>query len=106
MLIREHADARAGPLDDARSVPTTGDALFVFDGDLTIRFWNRAAEELTGVSAGDAVGRPCWDVLGGVDEHGALVCHAGCSNARLARECWPVKSRELTIRTGAGPRQV
>ena len=35
----------------------SGDAFFVFDSDLTIVSWNRAAEELTGVSADDAVGR-------------------------------------------------
>src|SRR5690242_17429468 len=106
MLIREHADAGAGAAGDASGMVTTGDALFVFDDDLTIRLWNRAAEELTGVPAGEAVGRPCWDVLGGLDEQGGRVCHAGCSHARLAREGWPVKSRRLTIRTGAGPQHV
>jgi PAS domain S-box-containing protein len=64
----------------------SGDALFAFDPDLTIVSWNRAAEKLTGVSAGAAVGRHCWEVLGGHDERGNLVCHPGCSTARLARE--------------------
>jgi DNA-binding CsgD family transcriptional regulator len=74
-----------------------GDALFAFDSDLTIVSWNRAAEELTGVSADEAVGRFCWEVLGGHDDHGDLVCHPGCSIARLARESWPVACHSLVI---------
>jgi PAS domain S-box-containing protein len=85
---------------------TTGDALFVFDDELTIRSWNAAAEALTGHAAGDVVGRRCWDVLGGNDETGALVCHAGCSHARLAREGWPVRRHDVVIRTETGRRRV
>jgi PAS domain S-box-containing protein len=84
----------------------SGDALFAFDADLTIVSWNRAAEELTGVSADEAVGRYCWEVLGGHDECGNLVCHRGCSTARLARERWPVACQGLLIRAREGRRRV
>jgi PAS domain S-box-containing protein len=84
----------------------SGDALFGFDADLTIVSWNRAAEELTGVSADEAVGRYCWEVLGGHDERGNLVCHRGCSTARLARERWPVSCQGLLIRAREGRRRV
>jgi PAS domain S-box-containing protein len=84
----------------------SGDALFAFDADLTIVSWNQAAEELTGISADDAVGRYCWEVLGGRDERGNLVCHRGCSTARLARERWPVSRQELLIRAQNGKRPV
>jgi DNA-binding CsgD family transcriptional regulator len=77
----------------------SGDALFAFGEDLTILSWNAAAEQLTGIPAEAAIGRPCWDVLGAVDERGSLVCHAGCSGARLVREGWPVPCRLLHIRT-------
>ena len=83
----------------------SGDALLVFDAERTILSWNRAAEDLTGIPAAEAVGRPCWDVLGGVDERGSLVCHPGCSGARLAGEGWPVRSHRLLIRTAAGTRR-
>jgi DNA-binding CsgD family transcriptional regulator len=85
---------------------STGEALVAFDGGLTIRSWNAAAERLTGIPAHEAIGRPCWDVLGGIDESGAVVCHAGCSNARLAREGWPVHQQELSIRAEGGRRRV
>jgi PAS domain S-box-containing protein len=84
----------------------TGDALFVFDEGLTIRSWNHAAEELTGLPAEETVGRPCWDVLGASEDGGALVCHAGCAYARLARDGWPVSCHEVVIRTRADRRRV
>ena len=109
-MIREIADATDARSAHAEAVDDlgfrTGDALFVFDCDLTIREWNRGAEELTGVSAGEAVGRTCWDVLRGHDPDGALFCHAGCSGARLARDGWPVHCRELVIKTPDGGRRV
>lgn len=84
----------------------SGDALFAFDADLNVLSWNAAAEELTGLAAAEAVGRPCWDVLGAVDEDGALVCHAGCSGARLAREGFPVPCRRLLVKTASGRKLV
>jgi PAS domain S-box-containing protein len=84
----------------------SGDAVFAFDADLTIVSWNRAAEELTGVLADEAVGRYCWEVLGGHDERGNLVCHRGCSNARLARERWPVRCQGLLVKAREGRRRV
>jgi PAS domain S-box-containing protein len=84
----------------------TGDALVAFDADLTVVSWNRPAEELTGISADDAVGRHCWEVLGGHDQHGGIVCHLGCSTARLAREGWPIRCQCLLIKTREGERRV
>ena len=84
----------------------SGDALFAFDADLTVVSWNPAAEDLTGVSADDAVGRHCWEVLCGRDERGDIVCHPGCSTARLAREGWPVRCHGLLIKARDGRRHV
>ena len=103
------AVARGGTRDmGERPIPAfrSGDALFAFDDDLTIVSWNRAAEELTGLAAEDAVGRQCWKVLCGHDRRGNLVCHRGCSTARLAREASPVRCQELLIKTGEGNRRV
>lgn len=84
----------------------SGDAIFAFDSDLTIVSWNRAAEELTGVSADEAVGRRCFEVLGGHGDRGDLVCHRGCSTARLMRERWPVASQGVVIEARGGTRGV
>jgi len=84
----------------------SADPLMAFGDDLRVVSWNEAAESLTGISARDAIGRYCWEVLGARDDRGDLVCHAGCSNARLMREGWPVATRRLWIRTGSGRRRV
>jgi PAS domain S-box-containing protein len=83
----------------------SGDALFVFDEERRILSWNPAAEALTGISAADAVGKRCWDVVGGLDERGSLVCHPGCSGARLAAEGWPVHCQQLLVKTASGHRR-
>jgi PAS domain S-box-containing protein len=90
------------PAPDLRS----GDALFAFDSEMTIVAWNSAAEELTGVSADEAVGRSCWEVLRGHDDRGSLVCHPGCSTARLAREGWPVTCQGILIDAREGRERV
>lgn len=84
----------------------SGDALFGCDEGMRILLWNAEAERLTGIPAGEAVGRPCWDVLRGVDERGGMICHAGCSGARLAREGWPVPCQRMVIRPNGNPRRV
>jgi PAS domain S-box-containing protein len=84
----------------------SGDALFAFDGDLTVVSWNRAAEELTGISADNAVGRHCWEVLGARDESHNLVCHRGCPTARLARKGCPVRCQRVLVNAGDRKRRL
>jgi DNA-binding CsgD family transcriptional regulator len=68
--------------------------------------WNKAAEELTGIPEREAVGRFCWEILLSTDDTDAVICHAGCSTARLAREGWPIPTRPVWIRTREGKRHV
>jgi len=77
-----------------------------FDENLRIVAWNAAVETLTGVPAREALDQPCWTVLGGRGDDGSLICHRGCSGARLARTGWPVRPRALTIKTAAGRKRV
>jgi DNA-binding CsgD family transcriptional regulator len=84
----------------------SGEALMAFGPDLRVDTWNDELESLTGIPAAEAIGRPCWEVLGGLDERGAVICHRGCSAARLAREGWPVPSRRILIRTAEGRKLV
>lgn len=68
--------------------------------------WNAAAEELSGIPACEAVGRSCWELVRGRDADGGLVCHRGCSIARLAREGWPVRCADLHVRMPSGLERV
>ncbi len=83
----------------------SGDALFAVDADMRLLSWNGRAEELTGVPAAQAIGRPCWEVLGGVEAEGP-VCHRNCMYARDVRRGLVVAGHEATIHTERGPRRV
>ncbi|HEX6663379.1 MAG TPA: LuxR C-terminal-related transcriptional regulator [Gaiellaceae bacterium] len=80
--------------------------VFAFDETLTIVAWNESAGALTGIDAAEAVGRPCWEVVGGQDDGGGMLCHQHCSRARLAREGWPLAAQEMHIRCAEGRRRV
>ncbi|MEX2646666.1 MAG: LuxR C-terminal-related transcriptional regulator [Gaiellaceae bacterium] len=84
----------------------SGDALFAYDSEMRILLWNSEAERLTGIPAAEALGRSCWEVVRGEDECGAVLCHPGCSGARLAREGWPVPCSRMLIRTETGRKLV
>ena len=84
----------------------SGDALMAFPPDLRVEAWNEELESLTGIPSAEAIGRPCWVVLGGLDERGAVICHRGCSAARLAREGWPIPSRRILIKSSEGRKLV
>lgn len=84
----------------------SGDALMALGPDLRVDAWNEELESLTGLSAAEAIGRPCWEVLGGLDERGAVICHRGCSAARLLREGRPIPTRRILIRTAKGRKLV
>jgi PAS domain S-box-containing protein len=83
---------------------SSGDPLFTFDDELKIVSWNTAAEQLTGIAASDAFGKHCWELLDGHDRRGNLVCHSGCSYARIARKGSPVVSHDLVVKTAGGRR--
>ena len=93
---------------DGEALPEvrSGDALFAVDGDLRIVSWNRAAEELTGIPADGALGRRCWLVLDGCDEHGERVCSPDCPIARAALAGEPVARRVLWVKASEGRRPV
>jgi DNA-binding CsgD family transcriptional regulator len=80
----------------------SGDAVFSFGDDLVVLTWNEAAEALTGIPAAEAIGSPCWSVLRARSPRGDLLCHAGCSNARLAREGWCLDCQAMSLRDEAG----
>jgi DNA-binding CsgD family transcriptional regulator len=78
----------------------------VFDEDLQVMCWNDGAQALTGIPPEEAVGRPCWEVIAGRDDEGGLVCHSGCSRARIVREGRCLPAKVLHARTSAGRRRI
>ncbi|MDR7435355.1 MAG: LuxR C-terminal-related transcriptional regulator [Armatimonadota bacterium] len=62
------------------------DALCAVSLDSRIMAWNRAAEELFGVKAAQALGRRCYEIVGGRDPSGRAVCRHNCAVLRAAAE--------------------
>ena len=63
---------RPCPPQTAIILDSIADGVFTVDHDWHITFFNRAAEHITGIPSGEAVGRPCWEVFR------ANVCETAC----------------------------
>jgi len=67
------------------------DGVFTVDGEWRITSFNRAAEKITGISRGDAVGRPCAEVFR------SSMCEAECALRRTLKTGKPVIGRSCYI---------
>jgi diguanylate cyclase (GGDEF)-like protein/PAS domain S-box-containing protein len=70
------------------------DAVYLVDRDRTIRFWNRACEQITGYRAVEVVGHHCFEgILRHVDEHGRRLCFGPCPLALTIKDGTPRENR-------------
>ncbi len=74
------------------------DGVFTVDGDWRITSFNRAAEEITGISRRDAIGKPCSDVFR------ASMCESDCALRRTVKSGKPTINRAAFIVNAAGQR--
>ena len=72
------------------------EGVFTVDPEMRVLSFNKAAEAITGVSARDALGRPCREVLG------ASVCGEGCPLKRSMRTGEPSLEMDVDIATADG----
>jgi PAS domain S-box-containing protein len=75
------------------------DGVFTVDQDWRITSFNRAAEQITGISRGEAVGRPCREVLK------ADVCEAGCALRETMESGRPIVNKRVDIVDAHGRRK-
>jgi DNA-binding CsgD family transcriptional regulator len=59
--------------------------MFAIDGNQQVVFWNQASEDLTGISAAKAIGRPCHEILHGQEPSGRPFCRANCPVGQVAK---------------------
>ena len=78
------------------------DGAFVIDEEQRIVFWNQAAQEILGYSAEEVVGRACYEILGGRDERGQMVCRHHCYVVATAVTGSPVANYDTYARTRSG----
>jgi len=85
-----------------QALSRAGDGALVADTSGRIVYWNPAAQRLLGWGAGEAVGRPCCDLLEGRDSNGGRVCREDCPVITAARHSQPVEHFDIWTRTKAG----
>ena len=63
------------------------DGVYVVDSELRILYWNAAAEQITGYTADQVVGKRCQDnILTHIDDHGCQLCTKGCPLAKVMQD--------------------
>lgn len=75
------------PQAAATIIDSISDGVFTIDGHWRISEFNRAAEEITGISRDEAIGRPCSDVFR------ASMCEVDCPMKRTMETGKPVVNR-------------
>jgi PAS domain S-box-containing protein len=78
------------------------EGVMAVDGEQRILLWNHAAERLLGVSAQDALGRYCYEVINGRDELGARLCRRACHAMTLAKQGKPIPTSEILTLAKSG----
>jgi PAS domain S-box-containing protein len=81
------------------------EAAFVVSSEGTISFWNKAAENLFGLSIKDALSRNCVQVIAGEGSLGERICVPDCHVLEMARRGVSVPCFESQIKTGQGARR-
>lgn len=56
----------------------SGDGVLIINPFRIIRTWNSTLTNLTGITAEEAIGRPCYDVLNLRTKQGTSLCHTQC----------------------------
>ncbi len=89
------------------------DGVYLVDRRRTIRFWNRACEQITGYAPGEVVGHRCFeDILRHIDEDGRRLCFGFCPLACTMRDGTPREARvwlhhklghRVPVRVGVNP---
>ena len=80
----------------------TGDGAWAVDPDQRIILWNKAAEELLGYAAEEAMGQFCYELLAGRDLASRPVCRARCAISECARRGRPIRSFNLRVQCQDG----
>ena len=59
-------------------IENSGDGVMIINPYRIITTWNRTLSNLTGITADEAIGRPCYDMLNLKTKTGTSLCHTKC----------------------------
>lgn len=87
------------PVEQFQSIlDSIADGVFTVDANWRITFFNSAAERITGVSAQEAIGKPCHEVFR------ATICESECALKQTMSTGKPLVNRMVDIVTASGDR--
>ena len=87
------------------SLSRTNDGAFIIDQNHRVIFWNQAAENILDYTAGEVVGRQCYEILGGRDEQGFTLCQLYCRFAIQADKGDILPNKDIYAHTRTGERR-
>jgi PAS domain S-box-containing protein len=85
-------------------VDSTAEPAVAIDEHMTIVGWNAGAERLFGRPADDVLGKPCNEIVSGLDAFGNRYCDEGCVLMKMVQCRESVHRMRLDIHTSAGER--
>jgi PAS domain S-box-containing protein len=75
---------------------------FLIDRNQRIIYWNQAAQEMLGYAPDEVMGRSCYDVIQGRDDHDHAWCRGNCSVTARAKTGQPVETFNTLAQTKSG----
>ena len=91
---------------DRELLLASSDPLFAVDHELRVITWNPPLERLTGITADEAVGRHCREILPHSHAGGHSLCELLCSSAEQPQDRrGPGTGTELVVPTAEGRRR-
>lgn len=80
----------------------TADGAFAVDLRQRVVFWSPATERLTGLTATEVLGRPCYEVVAGRDTRNHRFCRRNCPVVMNARRGRPTPDYDVLCPTARG----
>ena len=79
------------------------DGVYFVDCDRKILYWNKGAENITGYTSSEVIGKRCSDNINHVDDYGVQLCMTTCPLAKTVADSMP-REMNLYIRHKKGHR--
>ena len=70
------------------------DGVYFVDCDRNILYWNKGAENITGYTSSEVIGKRCSDNINHVDDYGVQLCMTTCPLAKTVADSMP---REINL---------
>jgi PAS domain S-box-containing protein len=101
--MHSHQTAKEARMDTiVAALERATEGAFVIDRNQRILYWNRAAQDMLGYAPADVLGRSCYEVIQGRDDHDHAWCRGNCTVTSRAKTGQPVETFNTLAKTKAG----